>query len=68
MDLSFKNQTAVLYDKVNYKSSLSMLSADKILVLKGGSLIEEGTHSELRLKKGLYFQLSELQEKGLANF
>ena len=32
MDLSFKNQTAVLYDKVNYKSSLSMLSADKILV------------------------------------
>jgi len=43
-------------------------SSDKILVLKGGSLIEEGTHSELRLKKGLYFQLSELQQKGLANF
>ena len=43
-------------------------SSDKILVLKGGSLVEEGTHSELRLKKGLYFQLSELQEKGFANF
>ena len=43
-------------------------SSDKILVLKGGSLIEEGTHNELRLKKGLYFQLSELQEKGFANF
>ena len=43
-------------------------SSDKILVLKGGSLIEAGTHSELRLKKGLYFQLSELQEKGFANF
>ncbi len=43
-------------------------SSDKILVLKGGSLIEEGTHSELRLKKGLYFQLSELQQKGFANF
>ena len=43
-------------------------SSDKILVLKGGSLIEEGTHSELRSKKGLYFQLSELQQKGLANF
>ncbi len=43
-------------------------SSDKILVLKGGSLVEEGTHSELRLKKGLYFQLSELQQKGLANF
>jgi len=43
-------------------------SSDKILVLKGGSLVEEGTHSELRLKKGLYFQLSELQQKGLVNF
>jgi len=43
-------------------------SSDKILVLKGGSLVEEGTHSELRLKKGLYFQLSELQRKGFANF
>ena len=40
----------------------------EILVLKGGSLIEEGTHIELRMKKGLYFQLSELQEKGFANF
>ena len=43
-------------------------NSDKILVLKGGSLIEEGTHIELRLKKGLYYQLSELQEKGFANF
>ncbi len=43
-------------------------NSDKILVLKGGSLVEEGTHSELRLKKGLYFQLSELQQKGFANF
>ncbi len=43
-------------------------NSDKILVLKRGSLVEEGTHSELRLKKGLYFQLSELQQKGFANF
>ncbi len=43
-------------------------SSDRILVLKGGSLVEEGTHSELRLKKGLYFQLSELQQKGFVNF
>ncbi|KGF90971.1 MULTISPECIES: ABC transporter ATP-binding protein [Prochlorococcus] len=43
-------------------------SSDKILVLKDGSLVEEGTHSELRKKKGLYFQLSELQQKGFANF
>ncbi len=38
--------------------------SDKILVLKSGSLVEQGTHVELRKKKGLYFQLSELQEKG----
>ncbi len=43
-------------------------SSDRILVLKGGSLVEEGTHDELRMKKGLYFQLSELQQKGFANF
>jgi ATP-binding cassette subfamily B protein len=42
--------------------------SDKILVLKRGSLVEEGTHSELRMKKGLYFQLSELQQKGFASF
>jgi len=43
-------------------------NSDKILVLKGGSLVEQGTHNELRIKKGLYFQLSELQQKGFANF
>jgi len=43
-------------------------SSDRILVLKGGSLVEEGTHNQLRMKKGLYFQLSELQQKGFANF
>ena len=42
-------------------------NSDKILVLKSGTLFEEGTHQELREKKGLYFQLSELQEKGFAN-
>ena len=43
-------------------------NSDRILVLKDGSLIEEGTHNQLRLNKGLYFQLSELQQKGFANF
>ena len=42
--------------------------SDRILVLNGGSLIEEGTHNELRMQKGLYFQLSELQQKGFVNF
>jgi len=42
--------------------------SDKIIVLKGGSLVEQGTHEELREKRGLYFQLSELQEKGFVDF
>ena len=33
---------------------------------KKGRLIEQGTHEELRALGGLYSQLSELQEKGLA--
>ena len=32
IDLSFKDQTATLYDNVNYKSNLSNLSADKIFI------------------------------------
>ena len=40
-------------------------SSDRILVMRKGSLIEQGTHEELRALGGLYFQLSELQENGL---
>ena len=43
-------------------------NADKILVMNGGKLVEKGTHKELRKKKGLYYQLSKLQEKGFARF
>ncbi len=41
-------------------------NADRILVLRGGRLVEEGTHQELLRQGGLYCQLAELQEKGLA--
>jgi len=41
-------------------------ASDRILVMRKGSLIEEGTHEELRALGGLYSQLSELQEKGLS--
>ena len=40
-------------------------ASDRILVMKKGSLLEQGTHEELRASGGLYSQLSELQEKGL---
>ena len=41
-------------------------AADRILVLRRGRLIEQGSHRELRAAGGLYAQLAELQEKGLA--
>ena len=41
-------------------------ASDRILVLRRGELIEEGTHHELRARGGLYAQLAELQERGLA--
>ena len=40
-------------------------TSDRILVMKNGVLIEQGTHEELRALGGLYSQLSNLQEKGL---
>ncbi len=41
-------------------------AADRILVLRKGHLIEQGNHSELRLAGGVYAQLADLQERGLA--
>jgi len=41
-------------------------SSDRILVMRKGSLIEEGSHKELRALGGLYSQLADLQEKGLS--
>ena len=43
-------------------------SSDRILVLRKGQLIESGNHRQLRAAGGLYAQLAELQEKGLATF
>ena len=40
-------------------------SSDRILVMRKGRLIEQGTHEELRALGGLYSQLADLQEKGL---
>jgi ATP-binding cassette subfamily B protein len=42
-------------------------ASDRILVLRRGRLVEQGTHQQLRAAGGLYAQLAELQEKGLAS-
>ena len=39
----------------------TIMSADKILVLYNGSVVEEGKHEELVDKKGMYFQLVKKQ-------
>lgn len=42
-------------------------ASDRILVLKRGRVVEEGNHTDLRALGGLYAQLADLQEKGLAS-
>jgi len=42
-------------------------ASDRILVLRRGRLVEEGNHRALRAAGGLYAQLAELQERGLAS-
>ena len=39
----------------------TIVNADQILVIDSGSIVERGTHEELVIKKGLYFDLYERQ-------
>lgn len=39
--------------------------ADRILILEGGRIIEEGTHSELLAKRGYYYEVFKLQNEGI---
>ncbi|HEY1037529.1 MAG TPA: hypothetical protein VGE62_03005, partial [Candidatus Paceibacterota bacterium] len=39
-------------------------TADKIIVLEHGTILESGSHSELMAKKGLYSEMFESQAKG----
>ena len=38
--------------------------ADRILVLKDGELVDQGTHEELVARQGLYAELFSLQAAG----
>jgi ABC-type multidrug transport system fused ATPase/permease subunit len=39
---------------------------DRVVVLDGGRIVEEGTDQQLRSAGGLYARLSEIQKAGLA--
>ena len=39
----------------------TVLKADRILVMDGGQIVEEGTHRQLVAKKGIYARLAQLQ-------
>lgn len=49
----FKGKTVVV---VAHRLS-TVKNADKIVVLENGEVVEEGTHAELALKKGKYYEL-----------
>lgn len=42
----------------------TVLRADRIVVMDGGQVVEEGTHAELSAKGGLYARLARLQFQG----
>ena len=47
----------------------TVLKADRILVMDGGSIVEEGTHQSLVAKGGIYARLAKLQfETGASAF
>ncbi len=49
----FKNKTVIV---VAHRLS-TVKNADKIVVMDNGEIAEEGTHTELILKKGKYYEL-----------
>jgi len=55
-----KGRTAVL---ISHRFS-TVRMADRILVLKGGELVDDGTHEELLARGGLYAELFSLQAAG----
>jgi len=49
----FQNKTVIV---VAHRLS-TVKNADKIVVMENGEIAEEGTHTELTLKKGKYYEL-----------
>lgn len=56
----YKNKTAII---ISHRFS-TVRKADRIIVLKEGAIVEEGTHDELVAKDGLYNDMFEKQASG----
>ncbi len=57
LERNLKDKTSIL---ISHRIS-TVMSADDILVLDQGRIIEHGTHSELMNKRGFYFEMFEKQ-------
>jgi subfamily B ATP-binding cassette protein MsbA len=57
LEKMMRNRTSVV---IAHRLS-TIQNADKIVVMSKGEIVEQGTHMELLLKKGVYFGLIELQ-------
>lgn len=55
-----KDKTVII---ISHRFS-TVRNADRILVLQGGKIVEEGSHKKLMDKNGLYAELFELQARG----
>lgn len=56
---SVKGRTAIL---ISHRIAFARL-ADRIIMMKDGKIVEEGSHDELLLKKGFYFEFFKKQKE-----
>lgn len=61
--IDFQGRTTIV---VTHKLS-AIAKADRILVLSGGEIVEEGNHEALVARKGHYYKLLEMQKKNEKN-
>lgn len=64
LDVVFKGKTVVV---IAHRLS-TIRKADKIIVMQGGKVVEQGNHESLMERKGRYFQLVQSQVEATVNY
>lgn len=64
LEIMMKGRTSIV---IAHRLS-TILKADRILVLKGGTIVEQGTHEELLKHEGIYRELYETQFRTVINY